>query len=307
MTSEARYGLVEAGGTKVLLGISDAAGTLSAETRIATTTPAATIGAMLDWFAAQAAAGPLTAIGVASFGPLQLDRAAPDWGHITRTTKPGWSHTDIAGPLIAAHRCPIGFDTDVNGAARAEARWGACKGCASTLYLTVGTGIGGGAMIGDANISGDATRGGRRLHGLSHPEMGHIRVPRHAQDVDFAGVCPFHGDCLEGLASGPAISARWGASLSALGADHPGHAIIAWYLGQACCTFQAMLEPERIILGGGVMATPGLLEKIKIQTAALGKGYFVGDPHAVIVAPRLGDRAGLMGALALALDAEQAS
>jgi fructokinase len=294
MTNERRYGLVEAGGTKFLLGISDVAGTISAETRIATTTPDETLPAMLDWFAAQAVQQPLTAIGIASFGPLQLDRAAPDWGHITRTTKPGWSDTDIAGPLIAVHHCPVGFDTDVNGAARAEALWGAGKGHASTLYLTVGTGIGGGACI-----------DGHMLHGLSHPEMGHIRVPRHPHDADFAGACLFHGDCLEGLASGPAISARWGASLSQLGPDHPAHEIIAYYLGQACCTFQAMLEPARIILGGGVMGTPGLLEKIKITAAELGKGYFVGDPHQVIVAPGLGERAGLLGALALALAAEQ--
>jgi fructokinase len=191
---------------------------------------------------------------------------------------------------VAGFGCPVGLETDVNGAALAEARWGAGQGCGSLLYLTIGTGIGGGFVS-----------GGQLLHGVSHPEMGHIRMPRHPDDRAFAGICPFHGDCLEGLASGPAIIARWGLSLSQLPGDHPGRAMIAWYLGQAMATFQAIMEPARIVLGGGVMATPGLLEAVRREAAEAGQGYFAGDPAEVIVAPGLGERSGLLGALAVAL------
>jgi fructokinase len=295
--NEDRYALIEAGGTKFVLGIASADRTIHASERIPTTTPDETIGATIDWLRRHAPPEGYSALGIASFGPLDLDPASPTWGHITRTTKPHWSHTDVARRIGAALDCPVAIDTDVNGAALAEWTWGAAKGAASALYLTIGTGIGGGAVV-----------GGRLLHGLSHPEMGHIRMPRHPDDVGgdgrgFAGVCPFHGDCLEGLASGPAIIARWGQSLSHLPVDHPGHAIIGWTLGQAMVTLQAIFEPERIILGGGVMGTPGLIDRVRSEAAASGKGYFVGDPHQVIVAPGLGDRAGLLGALALAMQA----
>lgn len=301
-----RYGLIEAGGTKFVLGFASMPASahatravppleaITATHRISTTQPGETLAAARLWFASQVADhGPLDAIGIASFGPLELDRASPDWGHVTRTTKPGWDHADLAGPLIVAHQCPVGFDTDVNGAARAESLWGAGAGQRIALYLTIGTGVGGGAMI-----------DGAPLHGLTHPEMGHIRLARHPDDHDFAGICRFHGDCLEGLASGPAIKARWGASLSELGADHPGHTMIAWYLAQACCTFQAIMEPGAIILGGGVMGTPGLLARVREAAVTQGGGYFVGDPRQVIVAPGLGDHAGLLGALALAMDVD---
>lgn len=280
------YGLVEAGGTKFVLGVASSKDDIRATTRIPTTTPAKTIGAVGDWFRAQ---GPLAAIGVASFGPLELDTASPNWGHITATTKPYWSNTDIAGPLKAACDCLVFIDTDVNGAALAEYRWGAGQGQKSMLYFTVGTGIGGGAIV-----------DGRILHGLSHPEMGHIRLPRHPDDLGFKGVCAFHGDCLEGLASGPAIIARWGASLSDLPADHPGHEIIAWYLGQTVATMQAIFEPGRIVFGGGVMATSGLISRVVLHAEALGSDYFKGKPRNIICLPALGDKAGLLGALALA-------
>jgi fructokinase len=288
------FGLIEAGGTKIVLGVAQGRDAISATTRIPTTTPEETLGAVIGWFRAQSPA--YRAIGVASFGPLSLDRTAKDWGHITRTTKPHWSHTDVAGPLAAAFGCPIGFDTDVNGAALAEARWGAGVDAGglplkSVLYLTIGTGIGGGLVVNGAPLSG-----------LSHPEMGHIRMPRHPLDQDFAGSCPFHGDCLEGLASGPAIVARWGASLSELPAEHRGHEIIAWYMGQAICTFQAVFEPARIILGGGVMGTPGLIARIQDEAQRAGKGYFVGQAKDIVTVPGLGDQAGLLGALALAMD-----
>jgi fructokinase len=282
---EPRYGLVEAGGTKFVLGVARNKDDVCVTTRIATTTPAETIAGMCAWFQEQ---GPLSAVGVASFGPLDLDPASPRWGHITATTKPRWSNTDIVGPLEKACSCTVAIDTDVNGAALAEYRWGAAQGQTSMLYFTVGTGVGGGAIV-----------DGRILKGLSHPEMGHIRVPRHPGDLEFGGVCAFHGDCLEGLASGPAIIARWGTSLSHLPAEHPGHDIIAFYLAQTVVTMQAIFEPGRIIFGGGVMATPGLIDRVQDQASVLGNDYFKGKASDIICLPALGDQAGLLGALAL--------
>jgi fructokinase len=285
--SDAKYGLIEAGGTKFVLGVASADGTIHASTRIPTTTPDETISAMLAWFETHI---PFTAIGLATFGPVGLDPQSAEWGHILQTPKAGWSNTDLAGPLKQTFGCPIAVDTDVNGAALAESLWGAGRGHDVVLYFTVGTGIGGGAVI-----------HGRTLRGEGHPEMGHIRLPRHPDDMDFAGTCPFHGCCLEGLASGPAILARWGKSLSELGPEHPGHEIIAWYLAHTAVTMQAIFEPGWIIFGGGVMATPGLIERVTQQADILGGGYFRSNALQSIVRPGLGDNAGLLGALAVAL------
>lgn len=288
----ALYGCIEAGGTKFIAGIAASPDDIRETARFDTTNPDETIGATIAWFkASQERHGALQSIGIASFGPLELDRAAADWGHITATTKPGWSNSSFGERVARELRLPVGFDTDVNGAALAEARWGAGRGQAVSVYITIGTGIGGGAIV-----------DGKPLHGLSHPEMGHIRPLRHPDDLDFAGICPFHRDCMEGLASGPAIKARWGASLSELPAEHPGHDIIAWYLAQIVVTLQSIMEPGRVILGGGVMGTPGLLDKIKQQAATLGGGYFRGQAREIIVLPALGDKAGLLGGLALAQD-----
>ncbi|MBU6268332.1 MAG: ROK family protein [Sphingomonadales bacterium] len=284
------YGLIEAGGTKFVLGLADGEGRITARERVPTTTPAETLGAALDWFRAQAVS--VRSFGIASFGPLDLDRASPGYGCVRSTPKPHWTGANLIAPFTEAFGRPVAIDTDVNGAALAEARWGAGKGVGSLLYLTIGTGVGGG-FVAD----------GRLLHGLSHPEMGHIRLPRHPDDREFAGCCPFHGDCLEGLAAGPAVKARWGHSLSELPNDHPGHGIIAWYIGRALATFQAVMEPARIVLGGGVMGTPGLLERVRMETAAAGAGYFVGKADDVVVAPGLGADSGLLGALALVLSA----
>jgi fructokinase len=281
------YGLIEAGGTKFVLGIADEKGDIIARHRIPTTTPDNTISAAVVWFKTQNIV--FRAFGIASFGPLDLSKTSPKWGHITSTPKPFWAGADLCGPFERAFFCPIGIETDVNGAALAEAKWGAGINHSSLLYLTIGTGIGGGFVSDE-----------RLLHGLSHPEMGHIRLPRHADDLGFAGCCPFHGDCLEGLASGPAIIARWGKSLSELGPDHPATAIIAWYLAQAVVTFQAIMEPARIVLGGGVMGAAGLLGQVRILAAQIGGGYFVGNPADVVVAPAFGENSGLMGALAIA-------
>lgn len=212
-------------------------------------------------------------------------------GYITSTTKSGWSNSDFGDRVERELGLPVGFDTDVNGAALAESRWGAGRGQPVSVYVTIGTGIGGGAVI-----------DGKPLHGLSHSEMGHIRPPRHPDDLDFTGSCPFHGDCLEGLASGPAIKARWGMILSELAPDYPAHEIIAWYLAQMVVTLQSILEPGRVILGGGVMDTPQLLDRVRNSASDLGKGYFIGKPQEIIVPPGLGDKAGLLGGLALAQD-----
>ena len=291
--SERLYGCIEAGGTKFVAGIVAAHDDIRETVRFDTISPAETIAATVKWLLdAQTRHGALSAIGIASFGPLELDRGAENWGYITGTTKPGWSNCDFGALLERDLGLPVGFDTDVNGAALAEARWGAARDQKISVYVTVGTGIGGGAIV-----------DGKPLHGLTHPEMGHIRPQRHPSDTSFPGICPFHGDCLEGLASGPAIKARWGVSLSELPTDHEGHEIVAWYLAQLVVTLQSIMEPGRIILGGGVMDSPGLIENVRRTAARLGKGYFKGNAEEIIVRPALGDRSGLLGGLALAQDA----
>lgn len=292
--SGATYGCIEAGGTKFVLGVARDRDTVLRRERIPTTTPDETIAAAIAFFSAAGAAfGPCESFGIASFGPVVLDRTAPDWGRVAATPKPGWSGADIVGPFATAFGRPVGFDTDVNGAILAEGRWGAAATADVAVYVTVGTGIGGGALV-----------AGRPVHGLRHPEMGHMIVRRHPDDRDFAGTCPFHGDCLEGLASGPAIAARWGTSLSHLPPDHPAHGIVAFYLGQMVVAQQALLSPQRIVLGGGVMGTPGLLDRVRVEARRLAAGYFgTEDYDALVVPPALGDQAGLIGALALAQDA----
>lgn len=298
MTKPATFGCIEAGGTKFVLGVARDPDTILHNTRIATTTPEETCAAALAFFtAAQDCWGVFDAIGIAAFGPLHIDPASSDWGRIAETPKPGWSGSDLVGPFARAFECPIGLDTDVNGAILAESLWGSAVGSDVAVYVTVGTGIGGGASV-----------HGRAVHGSRHPEMGHMIPRRHADDHGFPGLCPFHGDCLEGLVSGPAIAARWGASLSDLAPDHPAHDIIAWYLAQLVIAQQAILSPQRIILGGGVLATPGLLDRVRGASARLAARYFGTVDYATLIsAPALGDRAGLLGALALAQRAARES
>ena len=288
--SERLYGCIEAGGTKFIAGIIATPSDIRETTRIATTNPEDTIGAAEEWLhAAIGRHGGICALGIASFGPIETDTTKPNWGYITRTTKAGWSETDFAARLRRIFGVPVGFDTDVNGAALSEARWGTAQSQSVSVYVTVGTGIGGGTIVNHVP-----------LRGLSHSEMGHLYPRRHADDLTFAGICPFHGDCLEGLASGPAIKARWGMSLSELPADHFGHNVIAFYLGQLVSTLQSIMEPGRIIFGGGVMNTPGLLAKVSEAADRLSAGYFRGQPSKIIVPPGLGDQTGLLGAFALA-------
>jgi fructokinase len=208
-------------------------------------------------------------------------------GFITDTPKPGWSRVDVAGTFRRALRVPVTIETDVNSAAFAEERWGAGIGCDPVVYVTVGTGIGGGAIV-----------HGRPLHGATHPEMGHMRVPRHPDDP-FPGACPFHGDCLEGLASGAAIRVRRGLPGEALTVDDPVWALEARYLALGLANIVTMLSPRRIIVGGGVMRQPSLLERVRGEMRALLAGY-VRMPEGLVVPPALGDRAGVLGALALA-------
>ena len=277
-------GGIEAGGTKFVLAVGPSPREIVSRTVIPTTTPDRTLAEVTHWFAEH---GPVVALGIASFGPVELDRASPNWGYITDTPKPGWAQTDIAGPLAKALACPVGFDTDVNGAALAEATYGA--GGTSLAYITVGTGIGVGLVT-----------GGRTVHGAGHPEMGHIFPRRDREDFDFPGHCPFHGDCMEGLASGPAILARWGAMLSDLPPGHPAHTYVAGYLAQLCHTAFATVAVETIVLGGGGMQTPGLLDAVRERTFALGAEYLPGRSRQQIVAPKLGQESGISGALQLA-------
>ena len=287
------FALVEAGGTKFVLGVARAWDDVLRIERVPTTTPEATLHRTVAFFEEAAGEfGRFDAAGIGSFGPADVDPRSHDWGRILSTPKPGWSHVDVAGPIGRALGCPVGFDTDVNGAALAEARWGAASGAAVSTYVTVGTGIGGGVVVGD-----------RPLHGARHPEMGHARPERHPHDRDFVGVCPFHGGCFEGLASGPAVKARWGATLSDLPQDHEAHEIVAFYLGQLAVMQQALLSPDRIVFGGGVMATDGLLGRVRRAAADLANGYFGVDRSGyedLIRSPGLGDRSGLLGALVLA-------
>ncbi|PTQ10300.1 fructokinase [Sphingomonas oleivorans] len=283
------YGCIEAGGTKFVCAIATGPDDIRAQLRIPTTTPEETLGRAVQFFREQA---PVEAFGIASFGPVDLDPVSPSWGRICKTPKPGWSGADIAGAFAEFGR-PVGFDTDVNGAILGEARWGAARGCDTAVYFTIGTGIGGGAIVGGAPI-----------HGRGHPEMGHGRPPRHADDY-FAGACPFHGDCYEGMASGPAILARWGQSLSELPQDHPAHEIEAFYIAHLCVSTVAMLAPQRIVLGGGVMGTPGLLDRVRVAAEAIGGGYF-GEIAPLIVPTGLGERSGIAGALVLAEHARHA-
>ena len=291
------YGGIEAGGTKFVCVVGSGPDDIRAEQRIATTTPDETLVAVRRFFAdAREVHGPIAALGVGSFGPVDLRPGSPRFGWITSTPKPGWADTDLVGPLRDAFGVPVAFDTDVNAAAVGEWRWGAAQGLSSVLYLTIGTGIGGGAL-------GD----GRPIHGLVHPEMGHVRVPHDVAADPFKGCCPFHGDCLEGLASGPAIQARWGAPAESLSPDHPAWALEAQYLALALHNYVCTLSPERIVIGGGVAGVSGLLAQVRRALGELLNGYIcttalTDELDAYVVPPGLGSRSGVLGAMALAAD-----
>ena len=277
------YGGIEAGGTKFVCAVGSGPQDLE-RTTFPTTTPEETIARAIAFFRERA---PLRALGIASFGPVDLDPRSETYGYITSTPKAGWANTDISGMVGRALGVQVRLDTDVNAAALAESQWGSARGLDDVVYLTVGTGIGGGALA-----------GGRLVHGLVHPEMGHMRVPRDRYADTYPGVCPYHGDCLEGLASGPAIEQRWGTRAENLPADHLAWRLEARYLAAGVVNLVCTLSPRRVIMGGGVMEQAHLFPLIREEVATALNGY-VALPE--IGPPALGKDTGVLGAIALAM------
>lgn len=292
---------IEAGGTTFVCGYGTGPDDLDDVQSIPTTTPDETLAAVDRWIAARKDEGrEVASIGLASFGPLDLDEQSPDHGRLTATPKAGWQGVDMPRRLAEHWDRPVGIDTDVNGAGIAEARWGALVDCDSAVYLTIGTGVGGAALV-----------RGKPVRGLVHTEMGHLLVRRHPDD-DFAGSCPFHGDCVEGLASGTALRGRF---------DRPGHelggadldmarTLVGHYLAQTVVAATLLLTPRRVVLGGGVPAMDGLVDEVREQTVTLLAGAIPHDRITdgatdYVVRPGLGDRAGVLGALAIAATAAQ--
>ncbi len=285
------WGGIEAGGTTFVCAVAGDDGELLDEITFPTTMPGQTIEKAIEFLQRQ---GDLAAIGISCFGPVDLDPDSTTYGTITTTPKLDWANTDIVGRIRQALDVPVGFDTDVNGAALGEHRWGAAQGLDTFVYLTIGTGIGGGGMI-----------NGQLMHGLVHPEMGHMRLPHDFDRDPFAGGCPFHGDCLEGLANGPAIEARWGQRPETLPLDHPAWALEAHYIALGVVNLVCILSPQRVILGGGVMQQAQLFPMIRSEVQQLLNGYVKAEAileriDAYIVPPALDDHAGVKGAIALA-------
>jgi fructokinase len=286
------YGGVETGGTWCVCAIGRGPDELVCNEQFRTGDPPATIERIVDFFTV----GPeIAALGVGAFGPLDLRRDSATWGEVTTTPKPGWQHVSLAPVLRQRLGVPVAFDLDVAAAAIGEQRWGAAQGRDSVCYLTVGTGIGAGLVM-----------DGRPWHGLIHPEVGHLRIPH---DGSFAGACPVHGDCWEGLAAGPAIAERWGEPPEGMADDHPAWGLEADYLANGILSIVSVASPELIIAGGGVLERPALRPMVADRLRELNAGYLespllddrVGE---FLVAPALGDRAGVLGAIALAMDAE---
>lgn len=282
-----RVACIELGGTKVVVAAGTGPDDLTSPIRIPTTDPSTTMAAVL---AALEGLRPFDAIGVASFGPLCLDPADPGGLRITDTPKPGWSQTPLAAPLAARFGVPVHLDTDVNGAALGEGRWGAAQGLRDFAYITVGTGVGVGLIVNGAPV-----------HGMLHPEAGHLLVRRDPVLDPYTGHCPFHGDCLEGLACGPAIAARVGQPAEELDDDHPVWALVGDYIGQLCASLLLVTSPRRIILGGGVGQRPTVRAAAELAMRGHLAGYlqspaFAGD---IIVPPGLDNRSGVLGALVL--------
>jgi fructokinase len=286
------YGSIEAGGTKFICAVGTGPEDLRAQARFPTTTPKETLGKCIEFFRSQPK---IDALGVGCFGPIELRADARRYGHVTTTPKVGWGNADIVGPLHVALGVPVGFDTDVNSAVLGEARWGAAQGLGTAVYVTIGTGIGGGALI-----------GGQLAHGLVHPEMGHLLVPRELDDLEFAGDCPFHGArCWEGLASGPAMERRWGQRAETLPAHHRAWDLEARYIASGLTTLVLVLSPERIILGGGVTQAETLLPLVRKYLMRSLAGYVQADlllkgMDQYVVPPLLGTQSGIAGGLALA-------
>jgi len=286
--------MIEAGGTKFNCAVGTAHDKILAETRIATSTPEETLAVTVDFFRDAATEyGSLDALGIASFGPLELDKASPHYGYITRTPKPHWSHTDMLGILGRELSVASAIDTDVNCAALSEAKWGAAKGTNSSIYVTVGTGIGAGIIV-----------DGKLLHGINHPEVGHMVVGIAAEDTNFKGTCSFHSDCLTSFAVGPAIEARWGTRAENLPPNHEAWRLEADYLAAMCLNLTFTLAPEKIILAGGVMEQLHLIDLVRDRFLKKVGGYLAQFDHrqdidSYIVGPKL-QKSGLSGAFLMA-------
>ena len=279
---------VEAGGTKFNCGLGDENGNIIDQVSIPTTTPEETMKKVIEYFKDKK----FDVMGVGSFGPIDPIKGSKTYGHITKTPKAYWSDYNLIGELKKHFDVPMEFDTDVNGAALAEAWWGAGKGFKNVMYITVGTGIGAGATV-----------DGKMLQGLTHPEMGHISVKRHPEDA-FEGTCSFHGDCLEGMAAGPAIEKRWGKKGIELAEDNRVWEMEAYYLSQALVNYILILSPEKIIMGGGVMKQKQLFPLIHKNVKEMLNGYvdkkeILEDIENYIIYPGLGDYAGFIGSFAL--------
>jgi len=287
-----RIGAIEAGGTKFVCGIGNEEGNIEDRITFPTEQPERTLGQVIDYFRGKG----VEAIGVGSFGPINIDRSSPQYGCVTTTPKPGWTDYPFLPVLKQAFDVPMGWDTDVNAAAYGEATWGAARGLDSCVYYTIGTGVGVGVYA-----------EGRMIHGLVHPEGGHVLTRRHPDDT-FEGFCPYHGDCLEGIAAGPALEKRWKVKGSELPPDHPAWAMEAFYIGQAVANTVLLLSPKKVILGGGVMHQMQLFPLIREEVRKNLNGYvsasaILQDIDNYIVPPGLGDNAGLCGSLALGLNA----
>ncbi len=287
------YGALEAGGTKMVLSVVNDAGELIERTVLPTRSPEETLPEMIDWFRQRN----IASLGIGCFGPLDLQPSSPAYGSITATPKPGWQNVPLLSTFRDALGIPTVIDTDVNAAALAEARLGAAKGLSSCLYVTVGTGIGGGLII-----------HGQPVHGLVHPELGHMLLQPDPRDPTPKGFCPYHTGCLEGLASGPALQKRWGVPAKELPQEHLSWEIESTYLAQMCVNAICCFSPEKIILGGGVMQQSFLLPMIRSKTNALLNRYIVSPAlneqlDDYITAPGLGIHSGVMGAFLLAKQA----
>ncbi len=284
------FGGIEAGGTKFVCGAGTGPEDLETSS-FATTTPKETVALAVEFFRQRRER--VRAIGIGSFGPVDLNCESPTYGFITSTPKAGWANCDLLGVIRRELKVPVAFDTDVNTALIGEARWGAARGLSDAVYLTIGTGVGGGAMV-----------QGRVVHGLVHPEIGHLRIPHDLIRDPFPGSCPYHGDCLEGLASGPALQARWGVPGNTLPESHEAWSLEAHYIALGVANLMLTLSTQRFLLGGGVMQNPHLFPIVRREFGRILNGYvrhesILENLDRFIVPPQLQNRAGVLGALAL--------
>ena len=286
------FGALEAGGTKMVCAIGDENGNILERVSIPTGTPENTMPPMIEFFKGKG----ISALGIGCFGPVDLDKKSPTYGYITSTPKLAWTNYPIVAEFEKALGVPVGFDTDVNAAALGEATWGCTKDVENSIYITIGTGVGVGVIV-----------NGKPYHGMIHPEGGHILLARHPQDPMVGSGCPFHENCMEGLAAGPSLEKRWGVKGAELADRMEVWEMEAWYIGQAITNYIMILSPERIICGGGVMHQPCLLPLIRKEVEHQMNGYIKGkgmdDLNNYIVGVSLNDNQGAMGAVKLAMDA----